>query len=241
MNRKMAALAAALIAGWTGPALAADDGPSFGDTCTDLQGSYEVTEGKVAYRFVTPRSGDPKIDTKLAAFVRGLREAAVKEGSANPPPPDSAVQQYEYDLYCWVVRNGPKLASYVFSSYQFTGGAHGISGFHTKTYDKATNAEIAFGDLFADRDKALPVLSKLAVAALETKLGEAADKDWIAKGAGPDAKNFDNFALGEDSLHLLFDQYQIGAGYIGQQQVEIPYGEIDGFWSDRLKALLDRG
>jgi hypothetical protein len=250
MTLRTAFLATTLLAGLSlaaaalpGTAAAADEqqegGPSFGTTCSDLQAHFQEKEGRVSYSFVTPRSGDPAVDAKLAAFVDGLKAEALKEGKANPPPADSA-GDYEYDLYCWVVENGPKLASYVFLSYQFTGGAHGISALHSLNFDKADAGEIAFADLFADQAAALKRLSDLAVAALEKQLGEAADKDWIAKGAGPEAENFRIFALGEDGLHLLFDQYQVGAGYLGQQQVTIPYAELDGLWSDRLKALLGR-
>ncbi|MEQ8344066.1 MAG: DUF3298 domain-containing protein [Sneathiellaceae bacterium] len=235
-----AALLGGLLLAATGPAGAAGDdaGPSFGPDCTDLQGDYKVTEGKIAYDFVTPRSGDPKVDAALAAFVTALRDEAVTEGSANPPPPDSAVQEYTYMLSCWVARNGPEIASYIFVDYQYTGGAHGISAFHTKSYAKDDNREIALADLFADMDKALPRLSAGAVAALTAKLGEAADADWIAKGAGPQAENFRNFAIGEDALILLFDQYQVGAGYIGLQEVRLPFQSLDGLWSDTAKALL---
>ena len=246
--RRTAILAAALAAALPFLALEAgaaesddkDKGPSFGPDCTELQSDYKVTEGKAEYDFVTPKSGDPKIDTQLAAFVRGLREAAVKEGTENPPPPDSSIQQYTFMLSCWVPRNGPEIASYIFVDYQYTGGAHGISAFHTKSYGKDDNEELALADLFADMDKALPVLSEGAIAALKTNLGEAADADRIAKGAGPTAENFRNFAIGEDSLILLFDQYQVGAGYIGLQEVKLPFASLDGLWSEKARTLLGR-
>lgn len=234
------AMLGAMLLSATGLARAADaeGGPNFGPKCGDLQGDYKVTEGKIAYDFVTPKSGDPKVDAALAAFVRELRDAAVTEGSANPPPPDSAVQEYTYMLSCWVARNGPEIASYIFVGYQFTGGAHGISAFHTKSYAKDDNREIALADLFADMDKALPVLSQQAIATLTAKLGEAADAGWIAKGAGPQAENFRNFAIGEDALILVFDQYQVGAGYIGLQEARLPFESLDGLWSDKAKAML---
>jgi len=236
-----AALAGLLLSGvGTGQADTTDAGPSYGAECSNLQASYKATRGKVSYDFETPRSGDPKVDAALAAFVHDLRDAAVKEGSANPPPADSAAQLYTYSLSCWVAQNGPKIASYIFSSYQFTGGAHGISAFHTRSYEKGTARELALTDLFADMDTALPALSKAAIAALEAQLKDAADPDWIAKGAGPEAANFTQFALGETELILLFEQYQVGAGYIGQQQVRLPYEKLDPLWSPLARTLLGR-
>lgn len=235
-----AALCGLLLAAGTAAAGTSDDGPSYGAKCEDLQASYKVTEHKVSYDFVTPRSGDPKVDAALAAFVRDLRDAAVKEGGANPPPPDSAAQLYTYSLSCWVARNDPKIASYIFSSYQFTGGAHGTSAFHTRSYDKHSDTLLTLDALFSDMNAALPALSKAAIAALEAQLKDAADPDWIARGAGPKAENFANFALGDTDLVLLFDQYQIGAGYIGQQQVRLPYATLDALWSPLARDLLAR-
>ena len=56
------------------------------------------------------------------------------------------------------------------------------------------------------------------------------DDEWIGRGAGANADNFQNWNLTKKGLMFTFDQYQVAAYAAGPQTVIIPF--------DKLKNIL---
>jgi hypothetical protein len=107
-------------------------------------------------------------------------------------------------------------------SVYYAGAAHPGHYAITVVWDEETGRALTHEDLFRRGSGWEEVLSRASIAALEADLGEMADPDWIAEGAGPLAENFSRWALTEEGLVLFFDPYQVAPYAAGPQAVTIP-------------------
>lgn len=176
---------------------------------------YEI---KLAY----PRTGQATIDRQLESWVKGLaQEFSETAREANGPLPWSAELSYE------VPRNDGGLLSLVFSYYNYTGGAHPNSNYHTFHFLVADGYDAEIAEIFTPRGIAR--ISDMSIAQLKRDLGGPdgmSDSDWIKRGAGPNARNFRNFAILPQDLVIYFDAYQVAAYAAGPQEVRIPLSKL---------------
>lgn len=129
-----------------------------------------------------------------------------------------------------VVLANDDFISLIFSDYVFLGGAHGNTGYSTVNYDLKNNKEIKLADLFEPKSDYLKIISEYSIADLKKRVGEMSDDEWISKGAGADAGNFQSWNLTKKGLMFTFSPYQVAAYAAGSQTVIIPY--------DKLKSIL---
>lgn len=115
-----------------------------------------------------------------------------------------------------------------FLTYEYTGGAHGLSIVSSYILDLANNKEITFNDLFVANSKPLEKLAPLAAAALAQQLGPDADPKWISDGTAPKAENYTAYALTGKGLVLIFQQYQVAPYAAGIQEVTVPFSQLQG-------------
>lgn len=84
----------------------------------------------------------------------------------------------------------------------------------------------------------LTEISELSVAQLLEDSGS--DEEWVRGGASPEISNFASWTLNaDDSLHFIFDPYQVGPYAGGAQFVELGFDEIGGLiHRDYLSTLV---
>lgn len=184
----------------------------------------EIKETKRAYeiKLAYPRTGHPVIDRQLSAWVRELATSFAKDATEAKDR-----MTWDEELTYEVPRNDGQVLSLVFTLYNFTGGAHPNSAFHTFHFllPDGTNAEIA--EIFSPRG--IRRISDISIARLRRDLAGPdgmSDADWISKGAAPNARNFANFVLTPSELTIHFDAYQVAAYAAGPQEVRIPVAQL---------------
>ena len=121
---------------------------------------------------------------------------------------------------------GLRTASYVFTIFVDTLGAHPNAFYRTFTFDLATGAELKIDDLFLPRANYLTRLSAIAEFELGKALGEFADPEYIRQGVTPEAINFQSFAIDGANLVLIFPPYQVAPYAAGTQTVSIPLAQL---------------
>ncbi|MCC6800531.1 MAG: DUF3298 and DUF4163 domain-containing protein [Anaerolineae bacterium] len=136
------------------------------------------------------------------------------------PGPMTLLVQYETESF------SEDYLSLKFTVYTFSGGAHGMTYFETMTFDLVKEIQLALSDLFLPEKDFLEVIAPIAQAAVAEQLGDMADADWIAQGAGPVLENYQNWMLTPDALVFTFEPYQVAAYAAGPQTVTIPLADI---------------
>ena len=151
--------------------------------------------------------------------------------------------EYQLDITFNIARRTDDFVSVLVNGSSYTGGAHPnplVASFVLRLSD---NALITLGDLFADPDAAMTILSDESRRQLEGRfdaqlreqVGEGAAlepalkdmREWVARGTEPKAENFAVFLVdGLESkaigLTLVFPPYQVAPYVDGAPQVEVP-------------------
>ncbi len=116
--------------------------------------------------------------------------------------------------------------NYVFSSYSYTGGAHGLQVRKTFNFNKQGQL-LTITNLFNNGSEGLPSFSRIVQNKLLKR--ENAQGDWIADGAGPKEENYQSFIIGDDAVTVLFDQYQVAPYSDGQIDIIVPFDSLKGY------------
>lgn len=113
-----------------------------------------------------------------------------------------------------------KVQNYVFQSYSYTGGAHGLTV--RKTFNFNNQGQLlTISNIFKNGIDGLGAFAKLVQAQLLKR--ENAQADWIADGAGAKQENYQSFVVGNDGVTVLFDQYQVAPYSDGQIDILIRF------------------
>lgn len=134
------------------------------------------------------------------------------------------------------------LVSIIFDiSVYFSGAAHPVSYIDTLNYDLKNNSILRLEDIFLPDSDYLKIISDYCVRKLTEKL-EPDDFtiNWIYEGAGPKPENYQNVALSENGLIVLFEQYQVVSYAQGPQQIEIPYEEIKKILNPNFLTFIQK-
>jgi hypothetical protein len=129
----------------------------------------------------------------------------------------------------YLIASSPRTVSYIFTVYEDTLGAHGITFFHTFTFDTTTGTLLTLDDLFIPSvpgTSTLFVLSNLARTKLPGIIGDGADMKFIQDGTTLDEKNFQNFFFDNKDFVILFDPYAVAPYSSGPQTLRIPLSEL---------------
>ncbi len=121
---------------------------------------------------------------------------------------------------------GTATVSYVYTIYADTLGAHPNAFYRTFTFDLATGAELAIGDLFLPKSDYLKRLSAIAEFELSKSLGDFMDIEYIRQGVTAEALNFQSYAIEDGNLILIFPPYQVAPYAAGTQEVTIPLSQL---------------
>lgn len=128
----------------------------------------------------------------------------------------------------YLIGSSPRTVSYIYTIYEDTGGAHGMTYFKTFVFDTKTGTHLSLVDLFAPGSTYLQTLSSLARAKLPGVIGQYADPQMIQNGTTPDEKNFENFFIDNHNIDFLFPPYQVAAYAQGPVTLQIPMAELPG-------------
>lgn len=121
---------------------------------------------------------------------------------------------------------GRNTASYVFTIYVDTLGAHPNAFYRTFTFDLGTGEELGIGDLFVPKSEYLKRLSAISEFELSKALGDTVDIEYVRDGVKPEALNFQSFAIEGDALVLIFPPYQVAPYAAGTHRVSIPLSQL---------------
>ena len=225
----VAGLLALLAALWGVGAAAAQE-----DECFQTGGQWDGEQGQcvlantieitvrypleLTYHDAVRQAVDAYLDGARAAFLQPMVDYGLF------PSPGPLVLDIDYELFGF----SPSVAGIKFSAYEYTGGAHGMITFRTLTFDLDAGRLLTLDELFAPGVEPLATIAGLVQVSLATQLGDMADADWIALGAGPDLANYQNWVLTPEALTFVFEPYQVAAYAAGPQTVGIPLAQIAG-------------
>ena len=123
----------------------------------------------------------------------------------------------------------PEVISISFYFGGFMGGAvsHGYT--ESYAYNVSNGRQLGLQDMFGKPKTALKLLSTLSRQLVAAQIAEehsikvgAYMKEKIAAGTTPEESNFDALQLLPRGIKIYFARYQLGAGYLGSPEIEIP-------------------
>lgn len=111
------------------------------------------------------------------------------------------------------------------------GAAHPNSYSEVVNFDLKNGKQLNLSDVFQPGSKYLQALAAYCIADLKKQAkskGEDSmlDDDWIQRGAGPEAENYESWTIGKQGLGITFDAYQVAAYAAGPQHVFVPYSAL---------------
>ncbi len=117
-----------------------------------------------------------------------------------------------------------RVATFIFTSeYYQESAAHPLNTIETHSFDLETGEKLTIGDIFTSSSH-LTKLQSLASAELTSRFKDA----WFKQGVEAKAENYVNFTVMENSLDLIFNEYQVAAYAAGPQIISIPYASLSG-------------
>jgi len=174
-----------------------------------------------------PVTGVKAIDDVLARFAKE-RVAEYKDSSSEHEKDENP---YSFDVNFTVERNDGKVFAVLFAESTYTGGAHPNGFFYSFNFLMPDGAQVFLPEIL-DGKRGIARISEYARADLNKQMNgpdSMSDDDWIARGAGPLATNFDVFILKPKSIFIEFPSYQVAAYAAGPQEVEVPLSALKGF------------
>ncbi len=194
-------------------------------------GSYALTEDRyeitAQYATSTPLTS-PHNEEAVSLMYEFVTEtiSAFKALERSPEDPPHSLQI----LYLTAI--SPRTISYIYTVYEETGGAHGMSYFNTFMFDTVTGEHLSLEDLFRPGSAYLETLSSLAREKLPSVIGEYADEEMIASGTEPAEESFSQFFIGGSTLFILFPPYQVAAYAQGPVTLQLPLSELETMRSE---------
>jgi len=189
---------------------------------------------KVSYATSTPLA-ETKNETALALMKTSVKETIAqfkKDGNFDHLTPED-IQMMGFDQgrqwfleTTYATSSSTRTVSYIYETYEFTGGAHGNTAFTTFVFDRNTGNRLSLSDIFTPGSAYLDRLSALSRAKLPAITGANSDASFIEPGTTADAKNFENFYFDGNTLVLVFPPYQVGPYALGVVHLSIPTKEL---------------
>ncbi len=180
-----------------------------------------------------PVTGSEEIDASIQEFVEQEKNQFFSEVNSffegEEPPGGWPDWKYELIIVYHVFNPASRIVSFKFEGYSFTGGAHGSSVLHTKTFDLASGQEYGLDQVFKEQTPYLDTLARLSREQLKQpdKLGDDYQEFMVEPGTAPDKENFKHFVLKQDSIVFYFEDYQVAPYASGEQHVEFTYSELE--------------
>lgn len=186
----------------------------------EVASEKKIVEDEHSYqlRVYYPITSYPLLNQEIDSMIQKQIRDFKKEITSVTVQPDQVYsldilyQEYEYFSYL----------SYIFTTFQDTGGAHPYSFYSSITYDKDTNEIITIDHLVEENPLFLEIVSKNIREKL-SKNSAIVSYDMMIQGTTPEKKNFSNFAITKDGYLFFFSPYQVAPYSSGKFQVLLPY------------------
>jgi len=122
------------------------------------------------------------------------------------------------------VATSSNTVSYILEIYNYTGGAHGITGVTTFTYDDEDNL-LGLSDIF-NSSSYLTVISDKAYNYFINKFNNEIDDFSLREGTKPISPNFNSWYMDNEKIIFIFGQYSIGPYALGIQEFPLSKSEV---------------
>jgi Protein of unknown function (DUF3298)/Deacetylase PdaC len=120
------------------------------------------------------------------------------------------------------------LISIAFDAGTDTGGAHPNTYSFSLNYDLDNGRELALRDIFKPNSHYLKTISDYCIRQL---MKNDFDREWVERGAGADAANYQTWLIKRKGIQINFDAYQVASYADGPQEVLVPYSILKGLIS----------
>lgn len=175
------------------------------------------------------------VNRQIGEFKKQTAEAAADEAAqpaadAAPDSTSNAADNNTLNIGYDVTLAKDDLISIKFDVGSYSAGtAHPNSVSAVLNYDVKSGKVLKLADLFSPGARYLQALSSYCVKDLKRQSkanNSLLDDASIQTGAGPDARNYQNWNITKKGLEITFDAYQVGAYAAGPQKVVIPYSAL---------------
>lgn len=135
--------------------------------------------------------------------------------------------KYKYDAYTdySITYNKNNLLSIPITSYEFTGGAHGLTSVKSFNYDLLTGKKIILKDVFRDGVDYKKIINSYIV----EDINNNKDLYFTGKDGFKSIKDNQEFYLDKNGLVVYFPLYEIAPYYVGIPKFIIPYKDIEPY------------
>lgn len=212
-------------------------------TFSDKNNFYEITakypsdsldKERDIETFILYKIKEKQNEWKVGGEIYNSEQEVIKDF------PDRPKMIYSYDIsYNRYESKEKGTVSYVFNTYEFTGGAHGINVVNTFTFDN--KGKINIEDILDFSNGNGVKLSKILAKKIIPEGDEMINEDMLMTGLGITylksdgsidkekcncdgfyiGSNFQNFYINDTGITFLFGQYQVAPGAAGTVSVNI--------------------
>jgi peptidoglycan-N-acetylglucosamine deacetylase len=197
--------------------------PAWADSMKSVEFKSETKTCEISFTY--PQTGETVIDRQIAEWVKKLAadfSVSCKEAEADPTSLGPG-GKYTAELTHQVRRDDAKFFSVAFDLYTFTGGAHPNTQQYGQTFLRPDGRRVFIAELIGPGG--VRALSAYALKDLKRQWGSEmmSDADWMRRGAGPAAPNFEAFTFKPNGeMEVMFSPYQVAAYAAGPQAVTVP-------------------
>lgn len=172
------------------------------------------------YAIHYPAFGKEKVDGIIVQQI----EDWIKEYTGESHPDSQSEMRIDYASYdidndrvtvlFYVEKNGSDMA-------------HPDEMWQTRYFDIKKDEEIPQGQLIGE--KGIKQIASLATSKFErdAKFADLPKDEMFEEGMAPTEANYRNTVITDDGVRIIFEKYQIFAGFVGTQIIEIPKSEIE--------------
>ena len=196
-------------------------------------------KGVLDVRQQHPVFGNAALDKTVLSAIQGSLSAFTAERledySDEVADKDTPVRLWQHQGKYLLFSSGPDCVTVHLSSYVYRGGVHGGNTHTALVLSRKTGRQLGLGDMFADANMAVSLMSQWATEKLAASLGAAFEK----AGAEPRPENFTRIIPVQDGLVMVFEEYQVAPYASGMQVVKMPLNALEkagpkpGVWGAR--------
>ncbi len=184
---------------------------------------YQQEDVEATIDIVITSSGIKTLDEAVLGSVREFEDNFKKEIAASEIPEDWGMPptlqiRSSYSSH-------ENIVSAVLDIYSFTGGVHGVPQVQTLAYDRATKQMVTLDEMLGGATF-VEIVSNFVVNDLLAR-EDVFDESIVRDAAGPQAGNFDAWAVGEEGVTIFFDPYEVAPFSAGIIRVTIPWSTIE--------------
>lgn len=141
----------------------------------------------------------------------------------------SFIYSYEYETVGYTVYESASRLCYCIEQYTYLGGAHGVNTRRFITFSLPDGNVLSQDDLLQGEYREplhLLMLKKIIEQDDDVVLvREVEEKGYFVQEIYPN----DNFYLTDSSMVYVFNPYEIGPYAFGEVEIELPFGELNGY------------